>query len=154
MASQVFIAHAEGDEDLARQLAEKIHAVGYLVDCKAFALVGASVIAQETKYLQSGGPVVLCGTRSAVGSTSTSNLINAARARGVPLFPVKMDLDANISLLIPSDVVVADCATNFESGVASLIASLAARCPVEFEPSPLIQSSSEPPAFLSSFCTG
>jgi tetratricopeptide (TPR) repeat protein len=127
MKWEVLIAHADGDEEIAGRLAEWISKRGYQAQCRAFTLVGESLIARENQSLRTNGPIVLCGTRNTIGSASVANLIDAARYagsnNGVRIFPVKIDSDVDIARLALG-VQAADCTTDFESGMSELLTAL------------------------------
>ena len=100
MKWQVLIAHAEGEEDLAEQLAGPIRDAGYEVAHRGTVLVGESVVEEASKVLSTGGPVVLCGTVKAVGTGWAHRLVNAARQhRQVRVFAVQMGKDAYVQML-------------------------------------------------------
>lgn len=101
MEWKVLIAHAEGEEHLAEELAEPIRGAGYEVAHRGTVLVGESVIEEASKVLSAGGPVVLCGTIKAVGTKWARLLVNAARQNNqrVRIFAVQMDEDADLDTL-------------------------------------------------------
>jgi hypothetical protein len=79
MAWQVLIAHAEGEEAWAEKLAEPVRGAGYEVAHRGTVMIGESVTEEASKILNSGGPVVLCGTVRALGIGWAHRLVNAAR---------------------------------------------------------------------------
>ena len=104
MTVKVLIAHAKGEQELAEQLAEPIRAAGYAVAHEGTVLVGESVVAEASKLLSEGVPVVLCGTVRAVGTKWARQVVNAARLnnRGVKIFIVQMEgeeADAAIAVI-------------------------------------------------------
>jgi len=100
MAWKVLIAHAEGEEHLAEQLAEPLRSAGYEVAHQGTVLVGESVVEEASKVLSLGGPVVLCGTVKAVGTGWAHKLVNAARRNsGVRVFPVQIEKDAYLEAI-------------------------------------------------------
>jgi len=101
MAWKVLIAHAEGEEHLAEQLAEPLRSAGYEVAHQGTVLVGESVVEEASKVLSLGGPVVLCGTVEAVGTGWAHRLVNAARrhSSGVRVFPVQMEKKAYLEAI-------------------------------------------------------
>lgn len=101
MIRQVLIAHAEGEENLAEQLAVPIREAGYLVAHSGSVLVGESVIEEASKVLSLGGPVVLCGTVEALGTGWAHRIINAANQyNGVRIFAVQMQQRAYLNPLV------------------------------------------------------
>lgn len=100
MSKQVLIAHAEGEEHLAEQLAVPIREAGYDVSHRGTVLVGESFNEEASKALNAGGPVVLCGTVKALGTGWAHHLINAARRhQGIRIFAVQMEKDSYIQQL-------------------------------------------------------
>ncbi|GIF50489.1 TIR domain-containing protein [Asanoa ferruginea] len=97
MSVTVLIAHANGEEDRAKELAAPIQAAGYDVHYGATVLVGESVVEETQKVLNAGGPVVLCGTIRAVGTPWARRVVNAARQanRQNRVFVVQMEEDAD-----------------------------------------------------------
>jgi HEAT repeat protein len=97
MKTQVLLAHAKGEEKLAEQLAAPLRAAGYEVTHEGTLLIGESVVAEMTKLLGAGAPLVICGSMRAMGSSWTRKLANAARALpGTRLFAVQMEEDADV----------------------------------------------------------
>lgn len=97
MKIKVLIAHAKGEENLAEQLAQPIRAAGYEVAHEGTVLVGESVIAEASRLLAEGVPVVLCGTVRAMGTKWAKQVAQAARRNsGVRLFVVQMEEDADV----------------------------------------------------------
>lgn len=100
MTIQVLIAHAKNEEDFAEKLAIPLRTAGYHVTHEGTLLVGESVIAEATKLLREGAPLVICGTTKAMGSRWTRKLAEAARAiPGTRIFAVQMDEDADIEAI-------------------------------------------------------
>lgn len=100
MSWKVLIAHAEGEENLAEQLADPLRKEGYEVAHRGTVLIGESVVEEASKVLSLGGPVVLCGTVKAVGTRWGRRLVNAARNyNGVRIFAVQMDEEADVDSL-------------------------------------------------------
>ena len=98
MKIKVLIAHASGEEDAAEKLAAPIREAGYEVAHKGTVTVGDSVIAEVSKLLDGGAPVVLCGTIRAMGTKWAKQVANAARNR-TRLFIVQMEQDADVETL-------------------------------------------------------
>ena len=97
---RVLIAHADGEEDLAEELAVPLRKAGYDVAHRGTVLVGESIVEEASKVLSLGGPLVLCGTVKAVGTKWGRRLVNAARNHdGVRIYAVQMDEDADVEAL-------------------------------------------------------
>ena len=95
--TKVLIAHAKGEEALAEQLAGPIRAAGYDVAHEGTVLVGESVVAEASKLLGLGVPVILCGTVRAVGTKWGRLVVSAARRHaGVRIFVVQMEEEADV----------------------------------------------------------
>ncbi|MGR9108740.1 MAG: NACHT domain-containing protein, partial [Gammaproteobacteria bacterium] len=100
MKLKVLIAHAKGEDQLAEKLAEPIRAAGYEVAHEGTLLVGESLVADASKCLAEGAPVVLCGTVRAVGTKWARQVMNAARGHaGVRIFIVQMEEEADVDML-------------------------------------------------------
>lgn len=96
MSVKVLIAHAKGEEALAEKLAKPIQTAGYEVAHEGTVMVGDSVIAEVSKLLAEGCPVVFCGTVKAMGTKWAKQVANAARIHpGVRLFVVQMEEEAD-----------------------------------------------------------
>lgn len=124
MAWQVLIAHAEGEEALAEKLAGPIRDAGYEVAHRGTVMVGESVTEEASKVLNSGGPVVLCGTIKALGTGWAHRLVNAARQnQRTRVFAVQMEKDAYVQMLSLDDSVAVywqDPAKAIQDLIASL----------------------------------
>ena len=107
MTWKVLIVHARGEEVLAEQLAGPIREAGYDVFSEATMLVGQSLVGETERVLETGGPVVLCGSSAAAGGKWARRLIHAARQSnaGVRVFIVEMDADADTEPLALGDKV-------------------------------------------------
>lgn len=100
MTYTVFIAHARGEESLVERLAVPLRDAGYNVAHEGTVLVGESVVAETSRILEQGGPVVLCGTEHAIGNKFVRLLANAARrVDNGRLFIVQMEAEADIESL-------------------------------------------------------
>ena len=101
MGWKVLIAHEASEEAQAELLAEPIRRAGYEVVHRGTVGVGDSIELETTLALQSGGPVVLCGTQRAVGSRWAWQLVDAARATAGQqrIFVVQMERDAFVEPL-------------------------------------------------------
>src|SRR2546427_724468 len=94
---RVLIAHAEGEEAKARELGAPLEQAGYRVVHGGTVLVGESLVAEASKVLGAGGPLVICGTVGAVGTGWARRLVHAARGHGDALvLPVRMDKGADL----------------------------------------------------------
>ena len=139
-AIDVYIAHAPGEEEIAEKLAKPLEAAGYTVHHRGTVLVGESIDIEEEvgQFFNRGCPVVLCGTLKAVGSRWARQIIQAARAGShlTKIFPVLMDVDADIEHLVGVGIKYADCVLNFDHGIADLLTSLKAKFPLDDTPPP------------------
>jgi len=124
MPPPVLIAHAPGEEALAEQLAEPIRAAGYEVAHRGTVMVGESVVADAAKILSLNGPVVLCGTVRAMGTSWARRVVNAARPyTGVRVFIVQMEEEADVESIAFGET-VARYWENPAQAVERLIAAL------------------------------
>jgi WD40 repeat protein len=141
MAWNVLIAHAPDEEALAERLVKPIEQAGYTVSYRGTVGVGDSIELEATLALESGGPVVLCGTQRAVGSRWAWQLVNAARATaGRPrVFVVQMERDAYVEALARNGV-IAPYWEDPAGALQRLIAALRRHYPLETEPGPQAQS--------------
>ncbi|MBD2212630.1 NACHT domain-containing protein [Nostoc linckia FACHB-104] len=97
---QVVIAHAKGEDELAEKLAEPIRNAGYEVAHRGTVMVGESFLAEASKALSSGSPVVLCGTIKALGTKWARQIVYAARSNyRMRVFCVQMDEEADVETL-------------------------------------------------------
>lgn len=124
MSVKVLIAHAKGEEAEAERLAGPIRAAGYGVAHEGTVLVGESVIAEASKLLNEGCPVVLCGTVRAMGTKWARQVAQAVRAHpGVRLFVVQMEEEADYGA-VSFDEVVAQHWRDPVKAVGDLVAAL------------------------------
>lgn len=79
MTWKVLIAHAEGEEGLAEELARPLRNAGYEVAHQGTVLVGESIAEEASKVLSLDGPVILCATVRAIGTGLPNRLVSAAR---------------------------------------------------------------------------
>ena len=106
----VLIAHAKGEEPFAEILAQPLREIGYEVVHQGTVLVGESVVEETSKTLSLGGPVVLCGTVRALGTTWARRVVNAARRySGVRVFVVKMEEEADVESVAFDEVIARFC---------------------------------------------
>ncbi len=133
MKRKILIVHDKGEEDLAELLAEPLRAAGYEVAHHGTLLIGEHVVEEALKILNNGGPIVLCGTKSACGSRWTRFLVNGVqRSPGVRVFPVQIDSDADMEAL-GLDAVAADYWQNPQKAMQDLVASLKQHYPVDYD---------------------
>jgi HEAT repeat protein len=126
----VLIAHAEGDEAYAEQLAVPIRAAGYEVVHRGTVLVGESVLAEASKVLAVGAPVVVCGTVRAVGTGWAYQVVSAARGYdGTPVLGVQVERTAFMKMLTFNGE-VAEYWRDPERAVAQLLDALAKHYPL------------------------
>ncbi|GAA1839976.1 NACHT domain-containing protein [Asanoa iriomotensis] len=132
MSVTVLIAHARGEEDRAEELAGPIRAAGYTVHHGDTVLVGDSVVRETQKLLNAGGPVVLCGTIRAMGTSWARRVVNAARDanRQNRVFVVQMEEDADTDA-ISLDGKVAAWWRNPEKAAGDLVAALVRYFPLD-----------------------
>jgi len=153
MSYPILIAHAEGEESLAEQLAEPIRAAGYEVAHRGTVMIGESVVAEAAKILGMNGPVVLCGTVRAMGTRWARRVVNAARQySGVRVFVVQMEQDADVES-VSFDDSIAHYWENPIKAIESLLGSLQKYYPVpstQKEPAtvalPALHQLPQPPA--------
>jgi hypothetical protein len=133
---KVLIAHAEDEEELAEKLAGPLRDAGYEVAHRGTVLVGESVTGEASKVLQSGSPVVLCGTINAIGTGWAQQLVNAAHSyEGVRVFPVQMDKKAYLQS-ITFDAKVARYWEDPEKAIRDLLTALNEYFPLKAEQQP------------------
>jgi hypothetical protein len=130
---RILIAHAEGEEELADQIAEPLRARGYEVTHRGTVLVGESVIEEASKALQQGAAVVLCGTVNAVGTGWAHRLIAAARTHpNSRIYPLHVERDAYLRQLT-LDEVPALYWQDPNRALDQLLAAISRHYPVEHE---------------------
>ncbi|AUG80768.1 hypothetical protein CFP65_6099 [Kitasatospora sp. MMS16-BH015] len=132
---QVYVAAADGERELAEELALPLAAEGYVVLHNGTVRVGDSIIAAATEALKRNTPVVLCATKEAAGSTWTNQLVNAARVGGLPVFVVQMHRDAYVDHLAVGTEVARYCDDPAQA-MARLIAALHDKFPPTLPPPP------------------
>jgi len=132
MAWNVLIAHAPAEEVLADTFAKPIEQAGYTISYRGGVSVGESIELDAALALESGGPVVVCGTQLAVGSRWVGQLVNAARAKaGRPrVFVVQMEREAYVELLA-RDGVIAPYWEDPANAIRGLIRTLLKYYPLE-----------------------
>ena len=130
---QVYIAHANGEEDLAEELATPIREAGYEVIHRGTVMVGQSFTEEVSKVLSAGGAVVLCGTSKALGTRWASQIVNAARQQTyggqTRVFCLQMEQEADVERLSFNEC-IALYWQNPAKAVQDLIAALKKHYPV------------------------
>lgn len=127
---RVLIVHAEGEEQVAEDLAVPLRAAGYDVVHFGSVLVGESLIQEMTKELQTAGPVVLCGTMRTAGSRFAHRIVNAAQQNpNIRVFAVQVEKEAFIDQLA-FDGTIARFWENPAKAMEDLLTSLAKYYPV------------------------
>jgi HEAT repeat protein len=97
---RVLIAHADGEDARAAELAGPLGEAGYEVVHNGTLLVGESLAQEASRVLAEGGPVVVCGTVHAIGTGWVHRLVTAARAHArCAVLPVRMERGAHLELL-------------------------------------------------------
>jgi energy-coupling factor transporter ATP-binding protein EcfA2 len=95
---------------------------------------------EATRVLTAGGPVVLCGTIRAMGTTWAQSVVNAARAySGVRVFGVQIEQEANLRYLT-FDTEVAAFWLDPDRAAGEVVAALAKHYPIEgrVAPAPMV----------------
>ena len=129
----VYVLAAEGEEELAEELARPLRTAGYGVTHNGTIAIGDSLIAEATRALSSDSPVVLCATTRAVGSAWTHQIVNASRVGGPPrVFVVLMDKNAYVDQLAVRTKVARYC-DDPSRAVQELLDSLTKYFPVQIE---------------------
>ncbi|WP_324787667.1 HEAT repeat domain-containing protein [Streptomyces sp. H51] len=96
---QILIAHADGEEALATEIAEPLEAAGYEVLHHGTLLVGEGLVEKASQAISAGSPVVLCGTVKAAGTRWAALLVAAARRQGGRIFALQVERDAYLEPL-------------------------------------------------------
>lgn len=97
---KILIAHADGDEALAAEIARPLEAAGYRVVHQGNLFVGDSLMQQASQAIAEGSPVVLCGSVQAIGTGWAHFLVNAARRYGqARVFALQMEEGAYLDFL-------------------------------------------------------
>lgn len=98
---QILIAHADGDEALAADVARPLEDAGYQVVHHGSLFVGDSLMQKASQAISQGSPVVLCGTVRAIGTGWAHFLVNAARRHGeARIFALQMEENVYLDSLI------------------------------------------------------
>src|SRR5262245_15987369 len=131
MIRRILIAHANGDEAVASAIAAHLSGAGYEVTSSDTVQVGGSVIAELSKLLAEGVPVVVCGTVKAVGTGWAEDLINAARHHPRSrIFPLRIERDARVQRLL-LDERIAEYWEDPQLALSQLTTALAQYYPTE-----------------------
>jgi HEAT repeat protein len=105
MSWTVLLATAPGEDLLADHVAAPLRAAGYTAWHQPTVLAGDALVPEAVQALSGGGPVVLCGTVTAMGTRFARRLVQASRAvnRSVRVFPLLMseDIDVDDALFSP-----------------------------------------------------
>jgi hypothetical protein len=120
---KILIAHAEGEDSVAEEIAAPLTKAGYEVQHRGTLLVGESVIEEATKALMGGSPLILCGTVRAMGTGWAHRLVTAARQWESRIFALKIERNAYLDQLA-LDTVVAEYWSNKQEAIQHLLRSL------------------------------
>lgn len=97
---QILIAHADGDEAVAAQVAKPLEDAGYEVVHHGSLFVGDSLVQKASQAIAQGSPVVLCGTVQAMGTGWAHFLVNAVRRhQEARIFALQMEEKAYLDFL-------------------------------------------------------
>ncbi|SNX56329.1 PBS lyase HEAT-like repeat-containing protein [Streptomyces sp. TLI_55] len=97
---QILIAHADGDEAVAAEIAKPLENAGYEVVHHGSLFVGDSLMQKASQAIAQGSPVVLCGTVRAIGTGWANFLVNAARRhQEARIFALQMEENAYLDFL-------------------------------------------------------
>ncbi|AZP15766.1 NACHT domain-containing protein [Streptomyces aquilus] len=97
---QILIAHADGDEAVAAEIAKPLEDAGYEVVHHGSLFVGDSLMQKASQAIAQGSPVVLCGTVRAIGTGWANFLVNAARRhQEARIFALQMEENAYLDFL-------------------------------------------------------
>jgi hypothetical protein len=100
MSTKILLAHAPGDEEIAKNIARPLKAVGYDVRDHDAVQLGESVTQAAANLLAAGAPVVMCATVRALGTKWARMVINAARQYpSVKVFIMQMDQEADVETI-------------------------------------------------------
>ena len=149
MPWKVVIAHAEGEEEVAEQLAAPLRAAGYEVAHRGTVLVGEGFNEEFSKALAKGGPVVLCATVRACGTSWAHFICNNAQRihHNIRVFPVRVEKDAYVKQLA-LDSKIAEYHSNPEQAIKQLIESLTQYYPIDKSEGPEQSGSGEDIRYL------
>ncbi|KUN19849.1 hypothetical protein AQJ23_35980 [Streptomyces antibioticus] len=97
---QILLAHADGDEAVAAEVAKPLEDAGYEVVHHGSLFVGDSLMQKASQAIAQGSPVVLCGTVRAIGTGWANFLVNAARRhQEARIFALQMEENAYLDFL-------------------------------------------------------
>lgn len=101
MTWKVLIAHAKDEEELAEKLAEPLREAGYEIAHRGTVIVGESITEEAGKILAKGGPLVICGTVTAMGTGWAHRLVRAVQddEQQPRIFAAQMEKDAYLQQL-------------------------------------------------------
>ena len=101
---------ADGEEELAEQLARPLRDAGYDVAHNGTISVGESLVGEAQRALTSNSPIVLCATVKAAGSAWAHQVVNVAHRDGpVRVFVVQMEKQAFVKQLAMDGKVARYC---------------------------------------------
>jgi len=131
---RVLLAHADGEQARAEELAGPLTEAGYELWHHGAVVVGDSITSEASRVLAEGGPVVVCGTVRAMGTRMPNLLAHAARSTGpgVRVFVVHMERDANIDV-VSFGTKVAAYWQDPQRAIQDLLAGLAKHWPLQLE---------------------
>src|SRR5215831_14060847 len=96
----VYVVCAEGEEQLADQLAGPLKKAGYEVAHNGTVTVGESLVDEAQRALAHGAAIVLSATAKAVGSAWAHQSVNAAQGDGsIRVFVVQRERQAYVAQL-------------------------------------------------------
>jgi HEAT repeat protein len=125
----VVLAHAEGEERCAEEVAARLLEAGYDAWHRGTVLVGESFSEEAQKALAKGGPVVLCATVGAMGTGFAHHLVAASRPLDKNrVFILKMEEKAYVEQ-IAGDRLVADYWKDPSAAIRQLKEALLKRFP-------------------------
>jgi hypothetical protein len=94
---EVLIAHAPDEEHYARKISSYLDNHGFKSWHLGTVLVGDSIIADASRLLEQGSPVVLCGTVRAIGTGWAPRIVQAAQQRNCRIYPLQIEKDAYLN---------------------------------------------------------
>jgi hypothetical protein len=102
----VLLVRGDGDRELVEPIAERLRTAGYDVVDPLNSAVGQSVEMVANMALNIGSPVVLCGTKPAVGDKRCHHLVATARSLENRVYVLQMERGAHIELLAAGEAIV------------------------------------------------
>ena len=134
MSWKVLIAHAPSEEVLAERLAIPIQEAGYEVTHRGTVSTGESYPEEAGRALSAGGPVIVCATAKAMGTSWVHRLINAGIGNGERrrIFIARMEKDAYVNH-IEANVAVAEYWSDPVRAIKDIIHALQKHFPLDSE---------------------